>query len=86
MWYAGKFDEACWQLLAMLGFMNARFSRGIWLSGVGHQDSRNCYLIYVSMGTKKGLYHFVLVKRSGTAAGTTRWCTDSSISPSRKPS
>jgi acyl-CoA thioester hydrolase len=19
MWYAGKFDEACWQLLAMLG-------------------------------------------------------------------
>jgi acyl-CoA thioester hydrolase len=26
MWYAGKFDEACWQLLAMLGLDRARFA------------------------------------------------------------
>ena len=26
MWYAGKFDEACWQLLAMLGLHPARFA------------------------------------------------------------
>src|SRR6516162_6941819 len=24
MWYAGKFDEACWQLLAMLGLSPSR--------------------------------------------------------------
>lgn len=27
MWYAGKFDEACWQLLAMLGLQPSRFAR-----------------------------------------------------------
>jgi acyl-CoA thioester hydrolase len=27
MWYAGKFDEACWQLLAMLGLERSRFAR-----------------------------------------------------------
>jgi acyl-CoA thioester hydrolase len=27
MWYAGKFDEACWQLLAMLGLQPSRFVR-----------------------------------------------------------
>ena len=26
MWYAGKFDEACWQLLAMLGLDRSRFA------------------------------------------------------------
>src|SRR5262249_36359054 len=31
MWYAGKFDEACWQLLAMLGFHPSRFA----LDGTG---------------------------------------------------
>ena len=25
MWYVGKFDEACWQLLAMLGLNPSRF-------------------------------------------------------------
>jgi acyl-CoA thioester hydrolase len=25
MWYSGKFDEACWQLLAMLGLDQSRF-------------------------------------------------------------
>jgi acyl-CoA thioester hydrolase len=25
MWYAGKFDEACWQFLAMLGLQPSRF-------------------------------------------------------------
>ena len=28
MWYAGKFDEACWQLLSMLGLTPSRFARG----------------------------------------------------------
>ncbi len=27
MWYAGKFDEACWQLLAMLGLQQSRFEQ-----------------------------------------------------------
>jgi acyl-CoA thioester hydrolase len=27
MWYTGKFDEACWQLLAMLGLHQARFTQ-----------------------------------------------------------
>lgn len=27
MWYAGKFDEACWQLLAMVGLHPARFAQ-----------------------------------------------------------
>jgi len=27
MWYAGKFDEACWQLLSMLGLEQSRFVR-----------------------------------------------------------
>jgi acyl-CoA thioester hydrolase len=27
MWYAGKFDEACWQLLSMLGLTTSRFSQ-----------------------------------------------------------
>jgi acyl-CoA thioester hydrolase len=27
MWYAGKFDEACWQLLAMLGLHRLRFAQ-----------------------------------------------------------
>jgi acyl-CoA thioester hydrolase len=26
MWYAGKFDEACWQLLAMIGLHPSRFA------------------------------------------------------------
>ena len=26
MWYSGKFDEACWQLLAMLGLHPSRFA------------------------------------------------------------
>jgi acyl-CoA thioester hydrolase len=28
MWYAGKFDEACWQLLSMLGLTPSRFAQG----------------------------------------------------------
>jgi len=28
MWYTGKFDEACWQLLAMLGLHWSRFAKG----------------------------------------------------------
>jgi len=27
MWYAGKFDEACWQLLAMVGLDAPRFAK-----------------------------------------------------------
>ncbi len=27
MWYSGKFDEACWQLLAMLGLNPSRFAK-----------------------------------------------------------
>jgi acyl-CoA thioester hydrolase len=27
MWYAGKFDEACWQLLRMLGLDSSRFAQ-----------------------------------------------------------
>jgi len=27
MWYAGKFDEACWQLLAMVGLHPSRFAQ-----------------------------------------------------------
>src|SRR5215831_1845481 len=27
MWYAGKFDEACWQLLAILGLHPSRFAQ-----------------------------------------------------------
>jgi acyl-CoA thioester hydrolase len=27
MWYAGKFDEACWQLLSMLGLAPSRFAQ-----------------------------------------------------------
>ena len=27
MWYVGKFDEACWQLLAMLGLHPSRFAQ-----------------------------------------------------------
>jgi acyl-CoA thioester hydrolase len=27
MWYAGKFDEACWQLLCMVGLTTSRFSQ-----------------------------------------------------------
>jgi acyl-CoA thioester hydrolase len=27
MWYAGKFDEACWQLLALLGLHPSRFAQ-----------------------------------------------------------
>jgi acyl-CoA thioester hydrolase len=27
MWYAGKFDEACWQLLAMMDLQRSRFAR-----------------------------------------------------------
>ena len=27
MWYTGKFDEACWQLLAMLGLDRSRFAQ-----------------------------------------------------------
>ena len=27
MWYAGKFDEACWQLLATLGLHRSRFEQ-----------------------------------------------------------
>ena len=27
MWYAGKFDESCWQLLAMPGIQRSRFAR-----------------------------------------------------------
>ena len=27
MWYSGKFDEACWQLLATLGLHPARFAQ-----------------------------------------------------------
>ena len=27
MWYGGKFDEACWQLLAMLGLHPSRFAQ-----------------------------------------------------------
>jgi acyl-CoA thioester hydrolase len=26
MWYVGKFDEACWQLLGMLGLHRSRFA------------------------------------------------------------
>jgi len=28
MWYVGKFDEACWQLLSMLGLTPSRFAQG----------------------------------------------------------
>jgi len=27
MWYAGKFDEACWQLLGILGLHRSRFAQ-----------------------------------------------------------
>ena len=27
MWYTGKFDEACWQLLSMVGLTQSRFAR-----------------------------------------------------------
>ena len=27
MWYTGKFDEACWQLLSMVGLTTSRFSQ-----------------------------------------------------------
>jgi acyl-CoA thioester hydrolase len=27
MWYTGKFDEACWQLLTIIGLSTARFKR-----------------------------------------------------------
>jgi acyl-CoA thioester hydrolase len=27
MWYTGKFDEACWQLLSMLGLNSSRFAK-----------------------------------------------------------
>ena len=27
MWYTGKFDEACWQLLSMVGLTQLRFSQ-----------------------------------------------------------
>ena len=27
MWYTGKFDEACWQLLGMLGLNSPRFAK-----------------------------------------------------------
>ena len=27
MWYTGKFDEACWQFLSMLGLTRARFAQ-----------------------------------------------------------
>ena len=27
MWYTGKFDEACWQLLSMLGLNPSRFAK-----------------------------------------------------------
>ena len=29
MWYASKFDEACWQLLGMLGFHRSRFAEDV---------------------------------------------------------
>ena len=29
MWYAGKFDEACWQLLGMLGLHRSRFAEDV---------------------------------------------------------
>jgi len=35
MWYAAKFDEACWQLLANLGFTAARFrEQGVGMAAV----------------------------------------------------
>src|SRR5215471_13281391 len=27
MWYSGKFDEACWQLLSMIGLSKSRFAQ-----------------------------------------------------------
>ena len=33
--------------------MNARFTGCIWPSGIARQDSRNCYFIFVSVGTDK---------------------------------
>lgn len=29
MWYAGKFDEACWQLLGMIGLHRSRFAQDV---------------------------------------------------------
>jgi hypothetical protein len=39
--------------------MNARLTGCIWPSGIARQDSRNCYFILVSVGTKEGSDHFV---------------------------
>ena len=38
MWYTGKFDEACWQLLAMLGLDQSRFAQeGTGMAAVEQQ-------------------------------------------------
>ena|SRR5438309_1831041 len=50
-------------------FMNARFTGCIWPSGIARQDSRNCYFIFVSVGTKEGLRRLVPGGSGGIALG-----------------
>jgi acyl-CoA thioester hydrolase len=45
MWYASKFDEACWQLLAMLGLQRSRFAQdGTGMAAVEQHVQYKCEL------------------------------------------
>ena len=48
--------------------MNACFTGCIWPSGIARQDSRNCYFIFMSVGTKEGSHPFVPGRLARTAA------------------
>jgi hypothetical protein len=50
-------------------FMNARFTSRIWPSGIDRQDSRNCYFIFASVGTKESSHHFIPGGSAAIAAG-----------------
>jgi|SRR5271167_1000009 len=50
-------------------FVNARFMGSIWPSGIARQDSRNCYFIFASAGTKEGSHHFIPGGSAAIAAG-----------------
>jgi hypothetical protein len=52
-------------------FMNARFTGCIWPSGITRQDSRNCYFIFVSVGTEE-VSHRRVHGRSGVIASGRR--------------
>src|SRR5579864_2168661 len=67
-------------------FGNALFTGYTWPSGITRLDSRNCYFIFVNVGTKEGFHHFIASGSGGLLQEGVLWARTVFISPYRKAS